>query len=136
MLLDLFSGTLFADERAPWKRIQQNTFTRWVNEQLKCIDERVDDLETDLSDGVALIHLVQVQLAQERITQSAFLKVLSQKKVSRYNKKPTFRSQKLENVSMALNFLEKEEKITLVSLGAYCGKGACAHVFTITTVIA
>lgn len=58
--------------------------------------------------------------------------MLSQKKVGRYHKKPTFRSQKLENVSMALNFLENEEKITLVSLGALvCKRGS--RVVSVTT---
>lgn len=57
-----FFSHFFADEHAPWKRIQQNTFTRWVNEQLKCIDGHIDDLATDFADGVALIHLVQVRL--------------------------------------------------------------------------
>lgn len=51
------------------------------------------NLETDLSDGLALIALIEV---------------LSQKKMSKHNKRPTFRSQKLENVQIALKFLEKE----------------------------
>lgn len=80
-------------EDAEWKRIQQNTFTRWANEHLKCIDKTLFSLETDLSDGLALIALVEV---------------LSQKKMSKHNKRPTFRSQKLENVSVALKFLERE----------------------------
>jgi hypothetical protein len=49
------------DDEAEWKQIQQNTFTRWVNEQLRVIDEHVDDLPNGLSDGVVLIHLVQVR---------------------------------------------------------------------------
>jgi hypothetical protein len=80
-------------EDAEWKRIQQNTFTRWANEHLKCIDKTLMSLETDLSDGLALIALIEV---------------LSQKKMNKHNKRPTFRSQKLENVSVALKFLERE----------------------------
>ncbi|XP_070493670.1 filamin-A isoform X2 [Chironomus tepperi] len=80
-------------EDAEWKRIQQNTFTRWANEHLKIIDKTLMSLETDLSDGLALIALIEV---------------LSQKKMSKHNKRPTFRSQKLENVSVALKFLERE----------------------------
>lgn len=80
-------------EDAEWKRIQQNTFTRWANEHLKIIDKTIMSLETDLSDGLALIALIEV---------------LSQKKMSKHNKRPTFRSQKLENVSVALKFLERE----------------------------
>ncbi|XP_054092061.1 filamin-A isoform X3 [Zeugodacus cucurbitae] len=80
-------------EDAQWKKIQQNTFTRWANEHLKTIDRNINNLETDLSDGLRLIALIEV---------------LSQKRMPKYNKRPTFRSQKLENVSVALQFLEQE----------------------------
>jgi filamin len=80
-------------EDAEWKRIQQNTFTRWANEHLKIIDKSLMSLETDLSDGLALIALIEV---------------LSQKKMSKHNVRPIFRSQKLENVSVAMKFLERE----------------------------
>jgi len=88
-------------EDAPWKQIQKNTFTRWCNEHLKCINKRIANLETDLSDGLRLIGL---------------LEVLSQKKSEKYNKRPNFRQMKLENVSVALKFLERE-RIKLVSIG-------------------
>lgn len=87
---------------APWKRIQQNTFTRWANEHLKTVNKNIGNLETDLSDGLRLIALVEV---------------LSGKKLPRHNKRPTFRSQKLENVSVALNFLQEDENIKLVNIG-------------------
>jgi filamin len=77
---------------APWKRIQQNTFTRWANEHLKLLNRHVDDLQWELSDGLSLIGLIEV---------------LSQKKVPRYNKRPNFRSQILENT----------ERIRLVNIG-------------------
>ncbi len=78
---------------APWKKIQQNTFTRWCNEHLKSANKRVADLQLDLSDGLRLISL---------------LEVLSQKKMYRkYHARPTFRQMKLENVSVALEFLER-----------------------------
>lgn len=78
---------------AEWKRIQQNTFTRWANEHLKIIDKSLLSLETDLSDGLALIALIEV---------------LSQKKMNKHNIRPIFRSQKLENISVAMKFLERE----------------------------
>lgn len=89
-------------EDAQWKKIQQNTFTRWANEHLKTVLKNVGSLETDLSDGLRLIALIEV---------------LSGKKLPKHNKKPTFRSQKLENVSVALEFLEKAEKIRIVNIG-------------------
>lgn len=88
---------------APWKRIQQNTFTRWINEHLKCVNKRIGNLQHDLGDGLRLI---------------ALLEVLSHKKMYRYNARPTVRQMKLENVSVALDFLEKE-KIKLVSIGEW-----------------
>uniref|UniRef100_A0A4W4FP37 Filamin B, like n=1 Tax=Electrophorus electricus TaxID=8005 RepID=A0A4W4FP37_ELEEL len=88
-------------EDAPWKKIQQNTFTRWCNEHLKCVNKRIADLQLDLSDGLRLI---------------ALLEVLSQKKMYRkYHSRPTFRQMKLENVSVALEFLDREN-IRLVSI--------------------
>uniref|UniRef100_A0A8C1F8L6 Filamin A, alpha (actin binding protein 280) n=1 Tax=Cyprinus carpio carpio TaxID=630221 RepID=A0A8C1F8L6_CYPCA len=88
-------------EDAPWKKIQQNTFTRWSNEHLKCVNKRIANLQTDLSDGLRLI---------------ALLEVLSQKKMFRkYNQRPTFRQMQLENVSVALEFLDREN-IKLVSI--------------------
>ena len=88
-------------EDAQWKKIQQNTFTRWANEHLKTIDRSINSLESDLSDGLRLIALIEV---------------LSQKRMPKYNKRPTFRSQKLENVSVALKFLE-DEGIKIVNIG-------------------
>ncbi|XP_075900104.1 filamin-C-like isoform X3 [Nelusetta ayraudi] len=88
-------------EDAPWKKIQQNTFTRWCNEHLKVLNKRIGDLQKDLSDGLKLIGL---------------LEVLSQKKMYRkYHCRPNFRQMKLENVSVALEFLERE-RIKLVSI--------------------
>uniref|UniRef100_A0A8K9UIH9 Calponin-homology (CH) domain-containing protein n=1 Tax=Oncorhynchus mykiss TaxID=8022 RepID=A0A8K9UIH9_ONCMY len=88
-------------EGATWKKIQQNTFTRWCNEHLKCVNKQITNLQMDLSDGLRLIGL---------------LEVLSQKKMFRkYNQKPTFRQMQLENVSVALEFLDKEN-IKLVSI--------------------
>ncbi|XP_035517689.1 filamin-C-like [Morone saxatilis] len=88
-------------EDAPWKKIQQNTFTRWINEHLKCVNKRIVDLQLDLGDGLRLI---------------ALLEVLSQKKMYRkYHSRPNFRQMKLENVSVALEFLDKEN-IKLVSI--------------------
>ncbi|XP_041964970.1 filamin-C-like isoform X2 [Alosa sapidissima] len=88
-------------EDAPWKKIQQNTFTRWCNEHLKCVNKSINDLQRELGDGLKLISL---------------LEVLSQKKMYRkHHTRPNFRQMKLENVSVALEFLEREH-IKLVSI--------------------
>uniref|UniRef100_A0A8P4GRJ8 Calponin-homology (CH) domain-containing protein n=1 Tax=Dicentrarchus labrax TaxID=13489 RepID=A0A8P4GRJ8_DICLA len=88
-------------EDAPWKKIQQNTFTRWCNEHLKCVNKTITDLQREFTDGLKLISL---------------LEVLSQKKMYRkYHTRPNFRQMKLENVSVALEFLDRE-RIKLVSI--------------------
>ncbi|CAL8296212.1 unnamed protein product [Boreogadus saida] len=100
-------------EDAPWKKIQQNTFTRWCNEHLKCVNKNLNDLQRDFGDGLKLISL---------------LEVLSQKKMYRkHHIRPNFRQMKLENVSVALEFLDREH-IKLVSIGHWCqarSHGAC-----------
>ena len=88
---------------AEWKKIKQNTFTRWCNEHLKHVNMCIYNLEKDLNDGLKLIALLQV---------------LSHKKIKRYNKRPSFRPQKLENIAIALRFIENEQ-IKLVNIGKY-----------------
>ncbi|XP_065067168.1 filamin-A-like isoform X4 [Rhopilema esculentum] len=87
---------------AAWKKIQQNTFTRWCNEHLKCVNLFIYNLESDFNDGLKLVSLLQV---------------LSHKRINRYNKKPTFRPQKLENIAIALKFIDDED-IKLVNIDA------------------
>lgn len=89
-------------EDAQWKLIQKNTFTRWANEQLKNANMSVTDLTTDLSDGLRLAALVEV---------------LSGCKFRSINKRPNFRTQKLENVTQTLRYLEENEGIRLVNIG-------------------
>lgn len=91
-------------EDAAWKLIQKNTFTRWANEHLKTVNRRIEDLEFDLSDGLNLVYLVEI---------------LSGKKFKYVNKRPGFRTQKLENVTMVLEFLENEEKIKIINIGQF-----------------
>lgn len=91
-------------EDAQWKKIQQNTFTRWANEHLKTVEKHIGNLETDLYDGLRLITLIEV---------------LSGKRLPKHNKRPHFRSQQLENVSVALKFLQEDEGIRIVNIGEY-----------------
>ena len=89
-------------EDAQWKLIQKNTFTRWANEHLKTVNKNIADLEFDLGDGLRLLGLIEV---------------LSGRKFHKYNKRPNFRTQKLENVTMCLRFLEEDEGIRIVNIG-------------------
>ena len=89
-------------ENAEWKKIQEKTFTRWCNEQLKLREIQLEELGNDLSDGVNLI---------------ALLEILSGKKLGRYNKKPRIHAQRMENVELCLNYIKTKEKIRLVNIG-------------------
>eukprot|EP00689_Sawyeria_marylandensis_P002703 EC824387.1.p1 GENE.EC824387.1~~EC824387.1.p1 ORF type:complete len:206 (+),score=38.07 EC824387.1:41-658(+) len=51
-----------------WENIQQRTFTRWTNAQLKKRGLKVDDLLQDLKDGVKLCHLYEV-ISDEKLKQ-------------------------------------------------------------------
>ena len=66
--------------------------------------QTVGDLEFGLSDGLNLIALVEV---------------LAGKKFKHVNRRPNFRSQKLENVTNTLRFLEDEEGIRIVNIGLF-----------------
>ncbi|CAH8547237.1 unnamed protein product, partial [Heterobilharzia americana] len=88
-------------EDAQWKIFQKNTFTRWTNEHLKKVGLHIDDLETDLSDGLRLAALVEI---------------LSGHKFRHINKRPSFITQKLENVTTVLKYLEESEGLRLISI--------------------
>ena len=90
------------DLDAQWKKIQEKTFTRWVNEQLKVQKVAITTLTDDFKDGVMLIVL---------------LEVLSQKSIGRYNKKPKIHAQKMENLQQVLTFITSKEGIRLVNIG-------------------
>ncbi len=90
---------------AQWKLIQKNTFTRWANEHLKTVNKGIGDLESDFSDGLRLLALIEV---------------LSGKKFKHINKRPNFRTQKLENVTLSLRYLEEDEGIRIVNIGRWC----------------
>ena len=85
---------------AEWKSIQKNTFTRWANMHLSQANMQMDDLQVDLSDGLKLI---------------ALLEVLSGKRMPKHNKKTIIHALKVENVTIALKFLEAEG-VTLINI--------------------
>ena len=89
------------DQEEQWVVIQRQTFTNWVNEQLRESDLSVNDLNTDFCDGIRLC---------------ALMEVLVKGKIGRYKKKPINQHQYLDNVSVALSVMVKD-KITLVNIG-------------------
>nr|WAW84879.1 filamin-like 9 [Halisarca dujardinii] len=86
-----------------WKKIQQRTFTNWINDRLRGHltkpDSPVMNLMTDFKDGIRLIDLMEK---------------LSKTKLST-NKTPKLKAHCLENLNAALKHIKKEG-ITLVNI--------------------
>jgi len=89
-----------AGERT-WVDVQKKTFTRWSNTFLRYRKAKINDLETDLHDGILLIQL---------------LEIISDKSLGKYNQTPKIKPQKLENLSAALKFIASQG-IKLVGIG-------------------
>ncbi|KAL8827636.1 MAG: hypothetical protein Q9191_003063 [Dirinaria sp. TL-2023a] len=85
-----------------WVTVQQKTFTKWLNSKVNDRDVHVNDLATDLSDGVILIHL---------------LEVLGNESLGRYASKPKLRVQRFENVNKSLDFV-RSRGIQMTNIGA------------------
>jgi len=100
------TANLLQEEEKPrdrnWVDVQKKTFTRWSNNFLLHRKMKINDLATDLDNGLLLINL---------------LEVISSKEIGgKYNKNPKIRSQLLENTSLALKFVQREG-IKLVGIG-------------------
>ncbi|KAF7716236.1 Alpha-actinin-like protein [Penicillium ucsense] len=85
-----------------WVNVQQKTFTKWLNDKLKARLLAIEDLVKDLSDGVILIHL---------------LEILGNESLGRYASKPKLRVQKFENVNKSLDFI-RGRRIQMTNIGA------------------
>ena len=102
----LGAAPMTGKDRHAWKKIQQVTFTNWINDRVsgaKCTTSKVKDLQKDLQDGLLLIHL---------------LENLSKKKIRKVEKDPKVTAQKLANLELAFKFM-KEEEVKLVGIGMY-----------------
>jgi len=85
-----------------WERIQTKTFTNWVNSHLIKRGKKIENLLTDLSDGVNLLHL---------------LEVISGDSVGKINATPKMKIHKIENLNKALKFIA-EHGVKLASIGS------------------
>jgi len=84
-----------------WVDVQKKTFTRWANSFLRYRALKINELAEDLTDGIMLVQL---------------LEILSDKSLGKYNKTPKLKPQKLENISAALQFIQRQG-IKLVAIG-------------------
>jgi filamin len=89
-----------------WIQIQKNTFTNWINEQLKNDSDKliINDLQLDLTNGIVLIKLINL------------LQQPNSKIPKKYFKKPLNQHQCLENINIALNAIISDG-IKLVNIG-------------------
>lgn len=89
-----------------WKKTQENTFTKWVNTQLKghitSNKNRVKNLETDLADGTILAELLE--------------NVTKEKLNAKESRQLKIKPQKLENLGTSFRFME-HQNIKLVNIG-------------------
>ncbi|EEH21626.1 hypothetical protein PABG_03842 [Paracoccidioides brasiliensis Pb03] len=94
-------GMLLTEEKQ-WITVQQKTFTKWLNNKLQVRNLAIDDLVKDLSDGVILIHI---------------LEILGNESLGRYASKPKLRVQKFENANKSLDYV-KGRGIQMTNIGA------------------
>lgn len=89
-------------DKEVWERTQRRAFIGWVNHHLKKRHMEVEDPEKDFADGVRLINL---------------LEELCKTKLPPYDPKPRVQIQKVQNLSIALNFI-KQQGIKLIGVDA------------------
>ncbi|KAI4189848.1 MAG: hypothetical protein LQ346_005049 [Caloplaca aetnensis] len=92
----------FLGQEQQWVAVQEKTFTKWLNSKIIAREVSCQNLVTDLSDGVLLIHL---------------LEILGNESLGRYASKPKLRVQRFENVNKALDFI-KSRGIQMTNIGA------------------
>lgn len=85
-----------------WAEVQKRTFTRWLNVHLVPRGLKVENISTDLEDGVALINL---------------LEQISGQKIPKYHKQAKMRIHKTENVSTAMDFM-RAQGLKFTNVGA------------------
>lgn len=88
-------------ENEDWIRVQVKVFTRWANRFLSERVLKINDLKTDLCDGVMLINLTEI---------------ISKDDLGKYVKNPKMKLQKLGNIDIALQYLRKH--VRLENIGA------------------
>lgn len=84
-----------------WIRIQEATFRNWCNENLKAGGRKVNNILTDMCDGVCLVALVEA---------------LQFRKIGKVYTNPSSKIHKLQNVSLALDAITSDN-VRLVNVG-------------------
>ncbi|EGC40489.1 hypothetical protein DICPUDRAFT_73997 [Dictyostelium purpureum] len=96
------SQTQIAQNR--WEQAQEKAFLNWVNSLLVKKNLKIENIATDFSDGTKLIY---------------FLELVSNKKCRRkFNPEPKDKINRIQNISIALWFIEEDLNIKNRSIGA------------------
>ena len=93
------SGWKIAD--TTWIKMQQKSFTKWVNLQLGKVGATIEDLETEFENGLKLVQLAEV-LSGEKVA-------------TKVMKKPKLRIMKVQNVGIALDHLNQNVRLDTIS---------------------
>ena len=112
--LDGSQGSLHHMSKARWQQIQKDTFTNWVNEQLKSRGLGIADLRTDLCDGVLLATLVEV---------------LQRRSLSGTVTAPSNQYEKLQNLTVALDAIASDN-IRIINIGKVHIVNQVCHLYT------
>ncbi|XP_022288939.2 filamin-A-like [Crassostrea virginica] len=100
-LVNGYQSGLVSRSSAEWVSIQKNTFTNWVNEQLRMRGISIHDLRTDLADGVSLV---------------ALLEVLQRRRLVGAVEHPSNPHEVLQNLNVALEAVG-EDNVRIVNIG-------------------
>jgi actinin alpha len=93
---------------ADWVEIQKKTYTKWANSYLRKRKIKIEDVYSDLGDGIVLVNLCGL-LAKSVMSENPEPK--------RYNKVPKMRIHCMENLKMAFDYM-RAEKVKMVNIGA------------------
>lgn len=91
------------DRDKKWELVQVKAFTSWLNGYLEKRDLKVESVEQDLQDGIKLL---------------IFLEMATGKSLGRWDKNPKMQIQKVQNLNLALNYMQKDLGIKLVGIAA------------------
>lgn len=88
-----------------WEQSQRESFLNWTNYHLGKRDIEIDTLSDAFTDGLNLIHLIEI---------------ISGKSVGFYSKRPRFLSQKIDNVNVGLAFVKREWNVNVYGCTPKC----------------
>ncbi|KAL6080009.1 Actinin, alpha 1 [Balamuthia mandrillaris] len=88
-----------------WELVQIKAFTAWLNSYLSKRSLKIEDLSKDLQSGVNLCHFLELVQHKYRT------------KLPKWDKKPGRKVQKMENISIALSYIQNDMGVRLVGIG-------------------